>query len=168
MREEEHSSMQRGPNNDSSVAGRVRALGVFVMHQIISVLVVGMGGIAIVGVAFDVLADLGWSQPLNSAHWVLTGIPFFPVQGTIGFALGWGLGRWLHHRSMLWVWVAPLLLFLFWKLTSYDGLPAGVQMAVRIGATGPLFAAGGYSLGALLAQWGHPRDSRHRVEGQEA
>jgi hypothetical protein len=46
---------------------------------------------------------------VGGLYWALTGTPFFPVQILTALAIGWLLSRWLHHRSMLWVWIAPSL-----------------------------------------------------------
>jgi len=52
---------------------------------------------------------LGWRTYFSQAQWVLYGTPFYPAHVCLALVLGWLLGGALRHRSMLWVWVLPLM-----------------------------------------------------------
>jgi hypothetical protein len=87
---------------------------IFVMHQFI-----GTWGVAII-VPFMVAESFAMLQPISprlfnshEVHWVATELPYFPMQIVVGLWVGWSLGRRLNHRSMLWVWVLPLLILCF-------------------------------------------------------
>jgi hypothetical protein len=123
----------------------------FVMHQLIIVLGVAIIANLIIGYSFDLLRLLGHTYRMGYSYWLLTGMPFFPVQVICGLCLGWQLSRWLRHRAMLWVWVLPALMLCYGVFFRTD-VPARFREMYRVGYTGPVFAAGSYSLGALLAR----------------
>jgi hypothetical protein len=123
----------------------------FLMHQLISVLGVAIFANALVALSFDLLRFLGHPYPIRESFWMLTGMPFYPVQVSCGLCLGWQLSRWLRHRSMLWVWILPALM-LCYGVSSRTDVPWRARELYRVGYTVPVFAAGSYSLGALLAR----------------
>ena len=155
-------------------AGRARAAMVFLLHQLIATL----GVLVTAPFAFVAFADFsrlfGSNLSLRDVHRVLTQTPYFPVQIALALLLGWLLGRFLAHRSMLWVWVLPLavlgcalvafsstgqlLLHQYARLSSPSLLPHffgwGCQNLCldQLLITMPFYSAGAYSLGAWLAR----------------
>jgi hypothetical protein len=93
------------------VLTRVKSLFVFVFHQ-----VVGTWGIAFIAAfglfsLFDMVPDsVGWKPSVQFAHRLLTENPYYPIRIVSGLYFGWLLGRRFQHRSMLWIWVLPLLI----------------------------------------------------------
>ena len=57
----------------------------------------------------EVAWHLGWRTRITQTQWVLYGTPYFPAQISLALVVGWVVGGTLRHRSMLWVWVLPLL-----------------------------------------------------------
>jgi hypothetical protein len=108
----------------------------------------------------------------RTAHWILTETPYFPVQIVTGLLMGFQLGRRYEHRVMLWTWVVPALgialLILFAPFRPM--VVSGVEITPirhffgwaclpqnhcfdQVGFTLLLYAAGAYSVGALLARF---------------
>lgn len=85
----------------------------FALHQFIGMYGISFTAPAVFSLGFKVLDLFGRHYTTRDFHYVLTETPYFPVQ--IGFALvlGWLLGRSLGHRSMLWVWILPLVILCF-------------------------------------------------------
>ena len=82
----------------------------FVVHQIVGTW--GIAFLAAVGLTslFDLIPDsASWKPSMRFVHWLLTENPFYPVQIMAGLYLGWRIGRRFQHKSMLWIWVLPLL-----------------------------------------------------------
>jgi hypothetical protein len=82
----------------------------FVVHQIVGTW--GIAFLAAVGLTslFDLIPDsASWKPSMRFVHWLLTENPFYPVQIMAGLYLGWRIGRHFQHKSMLWIWVLPLL-----------------------------------------------------------
>jgi hypothetical protein len=118
---------------------------------------------------------LGW---MHYAHWILTENPYYPIQILLGFYFGWTLYRRYRHRSMLWVWVLPLMLLCFgvttftpeWKsvlegprtstVSHYFGWEGTVQRGScpsatcmdQLLTTMPFYAAAAYSMGAWFGR----------------
>ena len=61
---------------------------------------------------------LGVKTYISQTQWLLYGTPYFPAHVAIALFLGWVLGGTLRARSMLWVWVLPLLT-LFSAIASF-------------------------------------------------
>jgi hypothetical protein len=61
---------------------------------------------------------LGVKTYISQTQWLLYATPYFPAHVAIALLLGWVLGGTLRARSMLWVWVLPLLT-LFSVITSF-------------------------------------------------
>jgi hypothetical protein len=92
-----------------------------------------------------------------------------PVYVAVGFVIGFFVNRVLRHRSSLWVWIPPLLLFV--DVFQNDVASFGFHAALRdnfgfpptggiegVLATCPLYSAMAYSLGS----WVGLRRSRNR------
>jgi hypothetical protein len=162
-------SSERGPTNS-----KVVALLVFLMHQVIAVGIVFPTAVTAVGigVAFPAMVGVGIHRSFVSS---LSHPPYFPAETVWAFFLGWSLGGFLRHRTMLWVWVVPsvVLGYLYFQFpncpvdffrngcldspSAYslffgrDCIPGG-SCQYQLLFTYPFFAAVGYSAGALLAQ----------------
>jgi|SRR5579863_1068609 len=151
-----------------------RVSAVFLMHQSFA----AWGVIQATPWVLLSLGELGWHFGLKTymsqAQWLLYGTPWYPTQVGLALFLGWLLGGTLLHRSMLWVWIFPLVAlssaFMGLPLTGHLGV-AGyetlnfssrwsyffgwgkeVQPLAQALATLPFYTAGAYSLGALLAR----------------
>ena len=92
-----------------SSAGRSGLAASFLAHQTLASLGVVEGAPWILVTLQEVGLHLGWRTDMSQIQWILYGTPYFPAYILIALALGWLLGGWLGHRSMLWVWVLPLL-----------------------------------------------------------
>jgi hypothetical protein len=55
----------------------------------------------------------GWHLPTWYPGRMLAGSPYFPLQLLLALFLGWFFSRLLRHRSMVWIWVLPLLLLCY-------------------------------------------------------
>jgi hypothetical protein len=91
----------------------MKAVCVFLAHQIVS-----SYGIAVIAyylgiLVFKLLFPSGGPHSMRPLYWILTETPFFPVQIGLGLLYGWSLGRYLKHRSMVWVWVIPALILCY-------------------------------------------------------
>jgi hypothetical protein len=147
------------------------------MHQLI-----GTWGIAFVayflGVSLlDLIGQLGWHPSMRYLHWILTETPYYPVQIALGLYFGVLLGRRFHHRSMVWVWILPLLILLLAVDTNFALIPEWTSVLERFGPgqsrwshyfgwgcrpsnhcldqldiTMPFYVAVAYSIGGLLAR----------------
>ena len=82
-----------------------------VVHQFI-----GLVGIPVLS-AFVIFTLCSIARGLNLAFLqylegsLLTQIPVYPVQASIGLLTGFVLGRYSQRRIILWIWVLPLILF---------------------------------------------------------
>ena len=156
---------------------RVRDFFIFICHQLL-----GSWGIAFLAAfglfsLFDVLPNgVGLKPFTHTLHRLLTENPFYPVQILTGLYFGWFLGRRFPHKSMLGVWILPLLVLAYsflagpvvspWasplirpeslggRLRFYFGW--GCQPRERcidqLLLTMPFYASAAYSVGALLAR----------------
>jgi hypothetical protein len=164
---------------DTKKSGTLRSIVIFAAHQFIgslgvvylSTFIVSMFGGSLTTI-YELFGHSFSAQPL---HWIMTETPYFPIQVAIGMGLGWTLYRRLHHSSMLWAWVVPLLILLYAviaipasetasvfnqsegirsRLSHYFGW--GCQLRDRcydqILITLPSCAALAYSIGATLAR----------------
>lgn len=120
----------------------------FVIHQVAGPLMVLLVSGALTAFSVGWWGSLHRLTSVNNIHWILTGMPFFPVEIGVGMLIGWFFERLLRHRSMLWVWVLPLLSLWLVPLTT----PPGVPVSARSGQEMFFFASLGYSAGAWLAR----------------
>ena len=149
---------------------------VFVCHQAASTLAVIYA--AGVGTLFLLALLRLLHSPLfvpRDAAWLLTELHYFPVQIGVGLYCGWWVSRELHHRSMLWVWILPLLMLCFavwhgpilasdagsvfdhpaasvYSLRHYFGSGCSVRERCldQMMFTLPFYTSVAYSLGALI------------------
>ena len=162
----------------SVAAVRAKSVLVFVAHQI-----VGTWGIAFLAAfgltsLLDWIPDsVGWKPSMRFVHWLLTENPFYPVQIAAGLYLGWLLGRRFQRKSMLWIWILPLVALCYALMVGLILIPEWTSVLARpktFGArlshyfgwgcqpragcldqlmlTMPFYASAAYSLGALLAR----------------
>lgn len=88
-----------------------REFGAFLVHQVIGTLGVVVAS-AMSWYTFLELLTLGRiGLTTQTAMFPLLGIPGFPFQGASGFVLGFTLARRLRARSIVFVWILPLLWF---------------------------------------------------------
>jgi hypothetical protein len=116
-----------------------------------------------------------WQPTMRFFHWILTENPFYPVQIFTGLYVGWRIGRRYQHKSMLLIWILPLVI-LFYALavvpvlewTSILSMPrtlserlsfyfgTGCRLRRRcldqLLITMPFYVSVAYSLGALIAR----------------
>jgi hypothetical protein len=110
---------------DSRAKSAVKAVLVFVAHQFIATWGIIISATIFFLFAHDIAALSG--QRLSSASHTLTGTPYYPVQIVWALTIGWLLSRRFKHRSMLWVWILPLV-FLCYAVTA---VPTFFPMLVR-------------------------------------
>jgi hypothetical protein len=156
---------------------KARLGAIFLMHQIIGIWVTIRSAPILTASAVNLLRLLGFHLTKADYYWVLNGTPYFPVQIGEGLLLGWILGRYLRHRSMLWVWVLPFI-YLCYAIVAIptlnpDVTPPAFQAGIGqsrlthyLGwgcqpvnhcydqevVTSLAYAAGAYSLGAFAAE----------------
>jgi hypothetical protein len=132
---------------------QIKAILVFAMHQFMGTIGVAFTAATGIFCAFEIL------RPINpglftsrNASWILTGLPWFPLQIGTALWVGWTLSRRFHHRSMLWVWVLPFA-FLFYALLAIPTMTPSVVP--------PMFQAGvGQSRLSHYFGWGCRPDDR--------
>jgi|SRR5882762_7412129 len=154
----------------------IRLICIFVMHQL-----TGTWGIALLA-SFLSRSSLGLAQSigrlpfLTFLHRLFAYSPYFPIQIALGLYTGWLLRRQFDHRSMLWIWVIPLLILGYVLVAVPTLLPDFTSGMTRSGVnqnplshylghgcqpsdgcldqtlvTMPFYASVAYSLGACLA-----------------
>jgi hypothetical protein len=157
---------------------RIKAILIFVMHQVSATLGVGFGAGSVAFFIFGLLRPL--NPELFSTHNMyeaLTRLPYFPIQIPLAFWWGWALSRRFRHRSMLWVWVLPLLVLCYVVVempATAPGFTSAIALANidqhrlshyfgwgcrfedrcidQLTFTMPFYASAAYSIGALLAR----------------
>jgi hypothetical protein len=103
----------------------------------------------------------------------VSGLPYFPVQIVFALILGWLLGRALRHRSIMWVWVLPLVMLCYSVATYRVLIPTSVLASIgqsrfshyfgwrcrpenhcleQLLITMPFYSCLAYSLGAAFAR----------------
>jgi len=152
---------------------KAKSVLVFATHQFAATIGILLLANLATGLAFDVIRLFsGRVYSIGYSYWILSGTPYFPVQIALGLVLGWILGRWLRHRSMLWVWVLPALALglAFVALPQVSSLTLQARLSHffgwgcrpenhcsdQLGITLPLYSAISYSFGALLARMSRP------------
>jgi len=145
----------------------------FLLHQLLSTWGFFLATPQVLLVFVQLRSYLGIKTYMAQLHWVLYETPLFPAHVILALLVGWILGGTLRHRSMLWVWILPLVSLYTAHLgfpilaggTSADYvLPAlsskleyswgqfGVHSLQEIVRISMVFTAAAYSLGALLAR----------------
>ena len=141
-----------------------RTAGAFILH-----LLIGTWGIVLVSamLTFSLCSILHhWNPAFDSreASSLLTGVPGFPIQVSLGVMLGFLIGKWTRSKAILWTWILPLVvLAAVIVFGPSNGASAfahyfgnGCRPADRcldqLLFTLPCLAAAGYSLGAATAR----------------
>jgi hypothetical protein len=162
---------------------RVKDVFVFVGHEFMATLGVGISAAFVTDFSFATLRPLG-SRLFSSynASWLVTELPYFPMQIILGLWLGWSFRRRFQHHSMLWVWVLPFLILCyaviagpiimlhpdsiiaqagggFSPLSHYFGRGCDPRDLCldQLMFTMPFYASVAYALGALLARNAPPK-----------
>lgn len=115
--EESHSSVRRS-----------RLSGSFFAHQALASWGVIVAAPWILIFLGEIGQRLGLRGPIPRVQWLLYGTPYFPAHILIAFPLGWLLGGSLRHRSMLWVWILPLIVL----CAAIVGYPQTVTVSYRV------------------------------------
>jgi hypothetical protein len=153
---------------------KVTGVLVFLMHQVIATGIIFFTANTAIGIATDSLRIIGIGIHRSFIRSVMSP-PYFPAQTLWAFFLGWSLGGFLRHRTMLWVWVVPSLV-LGWLFIEFPNCPVllsgnacldspsaythflgrnctpGRSCLYQLYFTYPFLAAAAYSTGALLAR----------------
>lgn len=82
---------------------------VFLIHQSLASLGAILAAPWVLLLLGEVALHFGWKTHISQTQWVLYGTPYFPAHVAIALFVGWVLGGTLRHRSMLWVWILPLV-----------------------------------------------------------
>jgi hypothetical protein len=160
------------PGENSRVVGVL----VFVMHQVVATWCVFFLAPCAVAIFAGWVHLFGWTITQHDSGWILSGTPYYPVQVCLALFLGWSLGGWLQHRSMLWVWVIPsailcivvaafpwigqIVIKQYWYLSSPSRLSHFFGWGCRLEnrcldqtiTTLPFYCSVAYSLGAWRAR----------------
>lgn len=94
----------------------------FLIHQSLGAWGAVYAAPAAVVLLSELGSHVGINTTLSQGQWILYGTPFFLTQVALALFLGWTLSGTLRHRSMLWVWMLPLLA-LFLALFGVPLLP---------------------------------------------
>jgi hypothetical protein len=155
---------------------RLKSVLVFIMHQFIGTWSTAFVAYLLSASVLDLFGQFGWHLPMRNLYSILTENPYYPVQIVLGLYFGVLMGRRLHHRSMVWVWILPLMLLLLAVGTNFTLIPEWTSVLERSGAgqsrwshyfgwgcrpsdhcldqleiTMPFYVATAYSIGGLLA-----------------
>jgi len=114
---------------------RIAALLVFLIHQVIATGIVYLTARLPLALAADLLWPVGVRFPQSSL--ILVSPPYFTLQIIWALFLGWSLSGYLRHRSMLWVWVVPTLMFCY-VFIQYPTSPALFQDRAFLSSSSPL------------------------------
>ena len=148
----------------------------FLVHQVTGTLGVVMGA-AMSWYTLLELLKLGRVGLIGGAAIVpLLGIPGFPFQAACGFVLGFTLIRRAPARTVVLVWMLPLLWFGFGALavapsSKLDYLVGRSCNATRgcfyqLSFTLPLIASIAYTTGAVVSRWfqGRPKSATECID----
>jgi hypothetical protein len=162
------------PPKVASDGSPAKAVLTFVMHQFIGTWGIAFFAALALTTTFDGLAAFGWHSPMRYVHWVLTQNPYYPVQISLGLYFGWRLSRRFRHKSMVLVWIAPLVILCgavvtftpAWRSVLVHPPPGQTRLSHYFGwgcqptnhcldqllATMPFYVSVAYSLGAWLGR----------------
>src|SRR5215467_8736989 len=168
------------------VKSRAKSVATFALHQFIGMYGIPYTAPIVFSLAFKCLLLFGRSYPRRAFYAVVSGFPYFPVQIIFALILGWLLGRALRHRSIVWVWVLPLVIVCYSVTTFRTLVPTSVLASIgqsrfsyyfgwgcrpenhcldQLLITMPLYSCFAYSLGAALARrafgYTDSKSSRH-------
>ena len=123
-----------GSEGDVAPESPVKTVLIFVMHQFIGTWGVAFFAAFALTTTFDGLGDFGWHSPMRNLHWILTQNPYYPIQIALGLYLGWKLSCRLRHKSMVWIWMVPLVI-LFYSVVTFTPERKSVLEHPRPGQT---------------------------------
>lgn len=146
----------------------------FIIHLLTAYYIVGYTTNTLTGMVTDFCRLIG----IRVAHHLTESLirpPYFPLRTFWALFLGWSLGGFLRHKTMLWVWAVPSVA-MAWLFVQFPHCPMelfshvcldypsayalyfgpnctrGGSCVYQAMYTSPFFSSVGYSLGALLAQ----------------
>jgi hypothetical protein len=150
---------------------------IFMLHQVIAIWVTLRSAPILLAAGLNFLRLFGRPSSRAEYYWILNGNPYFPVQIGLGLILGWLLGRYLRHRSMIWVWVLPCAVLCYALVAIPTLNPTAVPPSMQAGVgqsriahyfgwgcqaanycfdqeviTSPFYATAAYSLAAVAAE----------------
>ena len=155
------------------VKSPAKSVATFALHQFIGMYGIPYTAPIVFSLAFKCLLLFGRSYPRRAFYSIVSGLPYFPVQIVFALILGWLLGRALRQRSIVWVWVVPLVILCYSVATYRILVPTSVLASVgqsrfshyfgwgcrpenhcldQLLITMPFYACLVYSLGAALAR----------------
>jgi hypothetical protein len=150
-----------------------KSVAIFALHQFIGMYGIPYTAPIVFSLAFKCLFLFGHSYPRSAFYSIVSGLPYFPVQIVFALILGWLLGRALRHRSIVWVWVLPLVILCYSVATYRVLVPTSVLASVgqsrfshyfgwgcrpenhcldQLLITMPFYSCLAYSLGAAFAR----------------
>jgi hypothetical protein len=105
---------------------------------------------------------------LKTAHYILTGMPYFPIQIGVGAITGYLVGRFSVWPLTRWVWIIPLGILLASMISvpppegismigywfGWSGTPGHVPWpSLQPGITMPFYVSAAYALFSLLGRF---------------
>jgi hypothetical protein len=150
-----------------------KSVATFVLHQFIGMYGIPYTAPIVFSLVFKCLFLFGHTYPRKAFYSIVSGLPYFPVQIVFALILGWLLGRALRHRSIVWVWVLPLVILCYSVATYRVLIPTSVLASIgqsrfshyfgwgcrpqnhcldQLLITMPFYSCLAYSLGAAFAR----------------
>jgi hypothetical protein len=118
------------PTQDSNGQFRTKSLTksalTFGLHQFIGMYGIPYTAPVVFSLAFKFLFLFGHNYPKKTFYSIVSELPYFPVQIIFALILGLLLGRALRHRSIVWVWVLPLVILCYSLVTARVLIPTSV------------------------------------------
>jgi hypothetical protein len=166
----------------------IKSVLIFVMHQFIGMWGPGMVAYFLGTSVYEDLDLFHWYPSTRYLYRILSGNPYYLAQIVVGLGLGWSLGRRFQQRSMVWVWVIPLMILCYavisftpeWtsvlagpstsRLSHYFGWEGTIRGHCRdshcmdqLVITMPFYAAVAYSIGGWFGLK-HPKQEPSKAE----
>jgi hypothetical protein len=107
-----------------------KSVATFVLHQFIGMYGIPYTAPIVFSLVFKCLFLFGHTYPRKAFYSIVSGLPYFPVQIVFALILGWLLGRALRHRSIVWVWVLPLVILCYSVATYRVLIPPSVLASI--------------------------------------
>ena len=114
----------------AQVRSPAKSIATFALHQFIGMYGIPYTAPIVFSLAFKCLFVLGHTYSRKVFYSILSGLPYFPVQIVFALILGWLLGRALRHRSIVWVWVLPLVILCYSVATYRVLIPTSVLASI--------------------------------------
>lgn len=121
------------------VTSRLKPFLMFLAHQLISTLGMGLLAVYLDYGIVDLFHLIGRSAP-HFFYIVWAYRPYFPVQVALSVYSGWLIGRRWWRRSMLWVWVIPLLILGYAMIAVPTLTPSTMSVMSQAGGSQSVFS----------------------------